>query len=733
MWDQNVFNLDSKNNQSGSQNQKPKTRLQQLNFILALVGLIFYPFVMVGAIISVPIFYAFQLDKKKHGASTFYVPALYSWQKKIWLGAILLFLVNGFLFAKVMPEAYFSAYEFFPLNLIGSPLTFGWSTIPPLILNGLFFACCIVSMFIFTNKQRIESSETRRRRIKESTDYLERRRERFANSAKLNDKYEEIIQNSNAEEYQHVLKSAFIGADEYGKDVWLPCKELNQHAVIFGSTGTGKTTLLKNLFDYGARINAPMLIIDGKGSPDTRIAVEEFAKKHHRKIHVFTDEHDLRYNPIKYGNSIVIRDKLISMAKTESTYYSTGAEKLLQMTVQLMDQVSSLDRNFPTLSKLFDPKYVLEVFNQQIDWEHLNYDDLYKKKKAFFDSLMEKTQQEQGKKEMKTKKVEKEKENDKEGVDELQPRGRLAVRQKQLETAPEQGAVMKDMFAKLPLYQRLKLVKYLLPEGLASLFFDLLESYEASENGVFQLYLQADNLRSNVDLLLKSEIGYLFDTSECEGNELDLMSVDANNEIVYVSLDGLIYKEFIESLAHFFIGEINFLASYRYKSAARNTEKDGEDDVLKPFFLFCDEPSTYLSENFMDTVNKTRGAGIHTIFSPQTITDLTLKHEKLDKILIGNSNTFFIGRMNDPEEAEYTAKLLGTFTDVELTEVTQQEEGYGNMNNVNWKGEKGTKREVSVFKIHPDTIKELKQGEFIMYRKASTEYEEPRKVYIRQP
>ncbi|EEO6566792.1 DUF853 family protein [Listeria monocytogenes] len=729
MWDQNLFNLESKNKQNGSQNQKPKTRLQQLNFILAISGVIFYPFVIGGAIIAAPVFYFFQLDKKKHGASTSYVPALYSCQKKIWLGGFVLFLVNGFLFAKVIPEAYFSAYEFFPLNLMGSPLTFGWSTIPPLILNGLFFACCIVSMLIFTNKQRIESSETRRRRIKESTDYLERRRERFANSAKLNDKYEEIIQNSNSEEFQNVLKSAFIGSDEYGKDVWLPCKELNQHAVIFGSTGTGKTTLLKNLFDYGARINAPMLIIDGKGSPDTRIAVEEFAEKHNRKIHVFTDEHDVRYNPIKYGNSIVIRDKLISMAKTESTYYSTGAEKLLQLTIQLMDQVVTLNRDFPTLSNLFNPKYVLEVFNQQIDWEHLNYDELYKKQKAFFDGMIEKAEQTQGKKE---KKGEKEKEAEVKDVV-PQARGRLAVRQKQLESAPGQAEVIKSMFAKLPLYQRIKFVKYLLPKGLASLFFDLLESYEASENGVFQLYLQADNLRSNVDLLLKSEIGHLFDTSNCGSNELDLMSVDANNEIVYVALDGLIYKEFIESLAHFFIGEINFLASYRYKSAARNAGKEGEDGVLKPFFLFCDEPSTYLSENFMDTVNKTRGAGIHTIFSPQTITDLTLKHEKLDKILIGNSNTFFIGRMNDPEEAEYTAKLLGTFTDIELTEVTQQEEGYGNMNNVNWKGEKGTKREVSVFKIHPDTIKELRQGEFIMYRKASTEYEEPRKVYIRQP
>ncbi|MBC1572760.1 DUF853 family protein [Listeria sp. FSL L7-1426] len=729
MWDQNIFNLGSKNQQNGSQNQKPKTRLQQLNFIIAVVGFVFYPFVIAGAVISMPVFYYFQLDKKKHGASTSYVPALYSWQKKIWLIGFIFLLINSALFVKVIPESYFSAYEFFPLSQIGSPLKFGWTTIMPLILNGLFFACCIVSMFIFTNKQRIESAETRRRRIKESTDYLERRRDRFANSAKLNDKYKEIIQNSNSEGIQNVLKSAFIGSDEYGKDVWLPCKELNQHAVIFGSTGTGKTTLLKNLFDYGARINAPMLIIDGKGSPDTRIAVEEFAKKHNRKINVFTDEHDLRYNPIKYGNSIVIRDKLISLAKTESTYYSTGAEKLLQLTVQLMDQVSTLDRNFPTLSKLFDPKYVLEMFNQQIDWESVNYDELYKKKKGFFDSLMEKTKQEQSKNEKKTKKADEVKEKEAES----QPRGRLAVRQKQLESAPEQAEVIKAMFAKLPLYQRIKFVKYLLPEGLASLFFDLLESYEASEHGVFQLYLQADNLRSNVDLLLKSEIGYLFDTSECKGNELDLMSVDANNEIVYVALDGLIYKEFIESLAHFFIGEINFLASYRYKSAARNAGKEGEDGELKPFFLFCDEPSTYLSENFMDTVNKTRGAGIHTIFSPQTITDLTLKHEKLDKILIGNSNTFFIGRMNDPEEAEYTAKLLGTFTDIELTEVTEQEEGYGSMNNVNWKGEKGTKREVSVFKIHPDTIKELKQGEFIMYRKASTEYEEPRKVYIRQP
>ncbi|EAE3734157.1 DUF853 family protein [Listeria monocytogenes] len=722
MWNQNLFSPDSKKDQS---DKKPKTRLQQLTFVAGLVGILFYPFLMTGAVLTAPVFYWHKKDKMEHGASTLYVPALYAWQKKIGLLTFVLFILNAFLFSLVIPQSYFSAYEFFPLHQIGSPLQFGRSTLPALLLNGLFFAGVILSYYIFSDKQRIESTETIRRRIKKSKEYQERRRNRFENSATLNEKYEKLLQSEDEEQVRALQKNILIGTNEFGKEAWLPRKELNQHALILGSTGTGKTTLLEVFFDDCARMGLPALIIDGKGSPDTRMAVEAYAKKHQRKVHVFSDEHDLRYNPIKYGNSIVIRDKLISMAQTESTYYSIGAEKLLQLTIQLMDQVPSLKRDFPTFSKLFNPKFVLEVFRDSIDWDSLNYDQLYKKKKKFFDNLLEK--------EKITKKEEEKTSETKKKEEPAQPRGRMAARQQQLESNPEQAEVIKDVFNKLPLYQRVKIANFMLNEALQLLFHDLLESYETSKEGIFQLYLQADNLRSNVDLLLKSEIGYLFDTSSCDGNELDLLEVDANNDMVYVGLDGLIYKEFIESLAHFFIGEINFLASYRYKSAAKNAGREGGNGQQKPFFLFCDEPSTYLSENFMDTVNKTRGAGIHTLFSPQTITDLTLKHEKMDKLLIGNANTFFIGRMNEPGEAEYAAKLLGTFTDIELTEVTQQEEGYGNVNNTSWKGDKGTRREVSVFKIHPDVLKELKTSEFVLYRKASAEYEEPHTIYVRKP
>lgn len=715
-----------------SEKEKPRSRLNKLSGVVMLLSIAFYPFVIVGALFGAPFYYYhFAIDKKKHGARNLYVPKLYQWEKIFWLFSVLCVLINAFLFVQVMPRAYFSAYEYFPIKQIGSPLVMSFSTIPALFMGGLLFGSLLLNFFLFQSKQRVESADERRKRVQKSQAYLERRQNRFETGATLNEKYEAAIQEASQKQEdkavaEAILGQVLIGRDEYGEDTWLPLKELNQHAVIFGTTGVGKTTLLEVFFDYCARLKLPGLIIDGKGSPETRQSVEEYAKKHGRTLKIFSDEHNLRYNPIKYGNSIVVRDKLISLAESESVYYSTGAKKLLQLTVQLMDHVPSLSRDFPTLSSLLNGKPVLEVFKKEIPWNDLNYEAIYQKKKGMIDAYQK---QQEGTK--------KEQEAAQEKQAELAPgrgRGRAqAARQNHLQDSPEQAEVIQEMLFQLPLYQRIKFLKFMLPEPLQTLFYDLFESYETSENGIFQLYMQAENLRANVDLLLKSEIGYLFDTKEAGIEELDLLESDANNELIYVALDGLIYKAFIEALAHFFIGEINFLASYRYRMQDRKRQETGQEEPHKPMFLFCDEPTTYLSMNFMDTVNKTRGAGIHTIFSPQTITDLKLKDEKLAKILIGNANTYFVGRLNDPEEAEYISKLIGTFTDIEVTEVTEQESGYSSFNRSSWTGEKGTKRNVSVFKIHPDTIKELKKGEFVLYRKASQAYTEPSKVYVRKP
>ncbi|WP_159458339.1 type IV secretory system conjugative DNA transfer family protein [Listeria sp. ILCC797] len=657
-------------------------------------------------------------------------PWLYQKEKIFWVAAIGFFFLNLFLFIRVMPQAYFSAYQYFPMQQIGSPLQITEATIFPLFLGGCGMMCVFILFFIFQQKQKVESTDKRRKRMFESQAYLERRRNRRETNENLNEKYEQkMAEVVMTEDTQTQRLPLLLGVDEYGEEAWVPLKEFNYHGLIAGTTGSGKTTLLEVFFDYCARAHLPALIIDGKGSSETRQSVEDYAKKHNRPLSIFSDEHDLRYNPIKYGNSVVVRDKLIGLAESESMYYSSGGEKLIQTTVQLIDQTPFLKRNLHTFSKLLNAEEALRVFHQLIPWKSLKYDDIYKRKRKMIDAYQQANEEAQ------------EQETEKEAMKKAKaqayttaPRGmagRAGARIEHQGQQPEQADVIRQMIEEMPLYRRIKFLKEELTDAQQNTFYQLFEKYEKAEGGIYQLYSKSDNLITNVDLLLNSEIGYLFDTTNSEKEELDLLAADEENAIVYVALDGLIYQKFIEILAHFLIGEMNFLASYRYKTIGREKKKN-PSYVPKPMFLFCDEPTTYLSLNFLDTVNKTRGAGIHTIFSPQTLTDLKLKKPEAAEILIGNANTFMIGRLNSPEEAEYVAKLIGTYQDVDVTEVTTQEEGYSSLNRINWTGDKGTKRDVRNFKVEPDKIKELKQGEFILYRKASDEYEEPRKIYARK-
>lgn len=82
-----------------------------------------------------------------------------------------------------------------------------------------------------------------------------------------------------------------------------------------------------------------MILIDGKGARDTLESMREIAKFYDKEVHAFTDDGDMRYNPVEHGNDISIRDKLVSLAETESVFYSGAAKALLQVTIQLLDEL----------------------------------------------------------------------------------------------------------------------------------------------------------------------------------------------------------------------------------------------------------------------------------------------------------------------------------------------------------------------------------------------------------
>lgn len=234
------------------------------------------------------------------------------------------------------------------------------------------------------------------------------------------------------------------------------------------------------------------------------------------------------------------------------------------------------------------------------------------------------------------------------------------------------------------------------------------------KNAPFYLYATSEALQNNIKMLLDSELGQLFDTSEHQ-NILDIQQIVRQKEIVYVSLNGLIYKEYIRTLAQMLVGDINYYLSEMYQM-----------NHHKELIVLFDEPSSYLNEAFIDLVNKGRGAGMHAIFSPQTMADIAKLGDQLQEQLVGNVNTLIIGKTNEPGEAEYWSNTIGTYEDIELTTMTEQEEGYSDVGRADWTGRRGTKRNVNKFKISPDRIKELRKGEFIVHRTATDEEVPPK-------
>lgn len=246
-------------------------------------------------------------------------------------------------------------------------------------------------------------------------------------------------------------------------------------------------------------------------------------------------------------------------------------------------------------------------------------------------------------------------------------------------------------------------------------FFSDWESTEEGENYLFE---NAAVVRLAITSLLEKELGHLFREKE---NGLDLLEVSDKKEVLFISFDGLIYDKYIKTIAQLIILDLNFLVSYRN----RNKMKD------QPLLAVYDEFSVYANDKIVDTVNKSRSAGFHCIIATQTVADLRKVDPELANQVIGNTNTYMIGQTNNQDEHEAWANTIGTYKDVDVTTVTEKQSG--SLKRIEKKADMGTVRGVHKYKIPPDEIRNLRTGQFVVYRKASKENVEPEIVYVRHP
>ncbi|MGQ4068873.1 TraM recognition domain-containing protein (plasmid) [Enterococcus mundtii] len=723
IWNQGVFDATFSNNSAPTGgSQEPNGKLSQLTLVLTGVLLLFYPFTFVGLIPFGGLYWMSWKEKKQHLGRREYVPFFERFLRVSSLIYGSSFVLNLLLALALNPRAYLSCYNLFPLNFLPTKLPFTLGSFVVLLLGGLTqcaFLCVVVG---FVSKRSVRSMDEEFTKLRNSREYQERKERKFEvakeEQRRFKEEQEQLKELENDENHSHRDRrkkkidanhsgDLLVGVDEFGHRMTMDFSELNQHATFSGTTGSGKTTLNMIFVDYAIAHNIPVLYIDGKGAKDTLESIQTIAKKYDKQVKVFSDTNNVRYNPIKHGNSVMVRDRLITLAETESVFYSGAAKSLIQATVQFLD-LFEIDRTLHQLSEHFLPRNVLMQFlNAQ----------LAIKEDLLFMAVEEKE-------EKKKKKATKKKENDDSESDEDQrKKNRLEELDVDAETSIEPvGETLIEINPEhLPLeelYYLIRRFRYLLPEKQKEMFKKLFMRYEHKDNP-FYLYATSEALQTNVNMLIDSELGHLFDTSEKGVEELDLLKDSKNNEVMFLTLNGLVYKDYIKTLAQFFVTEVNYLASENYIYSN-----------FEPFLLICDEPSVYLNDSFLDAVNKGRGAGLHTIFSPQMLADIDRIDPILTRQLVGNCNTYFIGQVNSGEEIDTWTSLIGTYNDIEKTSMVEQEYGYSDLEKTDWISSRGTVRNVRNFIVHPDELRDVRQGEFIVYRKSKSIREQASRVYV---
>ncbi|MFG6120910.1 type IV secretory system conjugative DNA transfer family protein [Thalassobacillus sp. B23F22_16] len=577
-------------------------------------------------------------------------------------------------------EDYLGLYGVLPFDVewlrefTGSDLPFSASSYVLYLSGGLFVSYGWNLLTEYYRSKRVHSKEDEREKFKDSSLYEKTYNNRF----KLNEKVQKKWRK------QKEVDRLLLGVSEKGKPFYQDFKEINQHMFLPATTGGGKTILLLNYIEFALMKKYPFLFIDGKGSKESIDDVKTLCDKYGKDLTVFSDEGNVTYNPLKYGNATVIKDKLQQLIETESTYYTDISTSLVQAIIQFIDDYG-FKRDLWTFSKYLDPNEIKKVLNEDtVELEEVILDE----KNSDFSE-----------------------DND----EEEDFASYFDGGESEIAATKDNSASEEDKDAKASKKTIVKQVRSERSERNYERFF---KRYAHEEEGDMYLFSNASSVRTQIYLLLDSEIGHLFKESN---NDVDLLRVSENKEALFFSLDGLIYDNYIKVIARFLILDLNYLVSYR------NRQKMND----QPFLAIYDEFSVYANEKIVDTINKSRSAGFHCIIATQMLADLEKIDLTLAKQVVGNTNTYAIGQTNHPHEVEAWANTLGTYKDVDLT--VQTEKQTGRIERRDQKSDQGSLRHVQKYVITPDEIRRLSKGQFIIARKASSEIKKPEIVYVRHP
>lgn len=141
-----------------------------------------------------------------------------------------------------------------------------------------------------------------------------------------------------AEIAAHMEDGSLIGMDAYKRNIILSDKAANQHTLILGTTGSGKTVTVCNIVESAINRSIPVIYIDGKGDDRLGKQVVAYANQHDRASSLFSmHEEGINYNPLATGGFTSKKDRIIELREWSEEHYKKLSEGYLQAVFKVME------------------------------------------------------------------------------------------------------------------------------------------------------------------------------------------------------------------------------------------------------------------------------------------------------------------------------------------------------------------------------------------------------------
>jgi hypothetical protein len=224
---------------------------------------------------------------------------------------------------------------------------------------------------------------------------------------------------------------------------------------------------------------------------------------------------------------------------------------------------------------------------------------------------------------------------------------------------------------------------------------------------------EIEGLLTKIDNIVDSDFG-----DSLKGpNAYSFTRLRDEGKCVYIGLSVLGYAETARAIGKLFLGDINYSVYNTYRNITPRNKVN-----LKPLGLYIDELSAIITDEFVEILNKCRGAKVEITSAFQTSSDINKISPDLCQQVFENSLNWFVMKQRMDESASLLSYAIGTNESVKKTVKIEDDQEQNS----------GSQRAVEELLVHPNVIKNLGVGQCVLFRQQPTQIDLMNVKYIDQ-